>query len=419
MQYEKMEIHFAFYTRRILCYICPVKAKQSHAHRTKGKKHMEQKEQKKRNPGKWLVSLGFILIGAVCGILFMKSLDGLETAGASGGEKILKILVALVSMYAALILQIIIHEAGHLVFGLLTGYRFISFRVYSFMWMKDNDRIRFKRMSIAGTGGQCLMAPPDLKDGKMPVQLYNYGGAILNLIASAVFTGLYLLCPASSIFRPFLLLLVWIGVVFALVNGLPIRMGLANNDGRNAWDLARNPEAVRAFWITLKVNELSAQGIQVRDMPDEWFVVPDGEGMKNGITSSIGVFACGRLLDQGKVDESDALMERLLSQENGIPGVLRKLLVCDRIYAELIRENRPEALEVLRTKDQVKFMKSMKKFPSVLRTEYVYALLAEKDPQKAQKILEAFEKMARTYPNPKEIEIERERMDAAREAAAL
>ena len=380
---------------------------------------MEQKEQKKRNPGKWLVSLGFILIGAVCGILFMKSLDGLETAGASGGEKILKILVALVSMYAALILQIIIHEAGHLVFGLLTGYRFISFRVYSFMWMKDNDRIRFKRMSIAGTGGQCLMAPPDLKDGKMPVQLYNYGGAILNLIASAVFTGLYLLCPASSIFRPFLLLLVWIGVVFALVNGLPIRMGLANNDGRNAWDLARNPEAVRAFWITLKVNELSAQGIQVRDMPDEWFVVPDGEGMKNGITSSIGVFACGRLLDQGKVDESDALMERLLSQENGIPGVLRKLLVCDRIYAELIRENRPEALEVLRTKDQVKFMKSMKKFPSVLRTEYVYALLAEKDPQKAQKILEAFEKMARTYPNPKEIEIERERMDAAREAAAL
>ena len=209
------------------------------------------------------------------------------------------------------------------------------------------------------------------------------------------------------------------GIAYALMNGLPIRTGLANNDGRNAWDLARNPEAVRAFWITLKMNELSAKGVCLRDMPEEWFAVPDEEGMKNGITSSLGAFACSRLMDQGKFEEADALMERLLSQRNGIPGVLRKMLVCDRIYVELIRENRPEALEGLRTKDQVKFMKSMKKFPSVLRTEYAYALLAEKDPEKAQKVVEMFEKTARTYPNPNEIEIERELMETARKAAAV
>ena len=150
---------------------------------------MSQKETKKKKIGQILIPVCFVLIGAVCGILFMKYLDRPETAGTSGGGKILTILVALVSMYAALFLQIIIHEAGHLVFGLLTGYRFISFRVSSFMWMKDSDRIRFKRLSVAGTGGQCLMAPPELKDGKMPVQLYNYGGAIMNLIASAVCGG--------------------------------------------------------------------------------------------------------------------------------------------------------------------------------------------------------------------------------------
>ncbi|QTE73904.1 hypothetical protein JS518_13570 [Clostridiales bacterium FE2010] len=378
-----------------------------------------QKETKKRNIGQILIPVCFVLIGAICGALFMKYLDRPETAGTSGGGKILAILGALVSMCAALILQIIIHEAGHLVFGLLTGYRFISFRVYSFMWMKDNDRIRFKRMSIAGTGGQCLMAPPDLKDGKMPVQLYNYGGAIMNLIASAISGGLSLLCPAGSLFRPFLLMMLVTGIAYALMNGLPLRMSLANNDGRNAWDLARSPEAVRAFWTTMKMNELSARGVCLRDMPEEWFAVPDEEGMKNGITSSLGAVACSRLMEQGRFEEADALMERLLSQPNGIPGVLRKMLVCDRIYVELIRENRPEALEGLRTKDQEKFMKSMKKFPSVLRTEYAYALLAEKDPEKAQKVMEMFEKTARTYPNPNEIEIERELMETARKAAAV
>ena len=380
---------------------------------------MSQKETKKKKIGQILIPVCFVLIGAVCGILFMKYLDRPETAGTSGGGKILAILGALVSMCAALILQIIIHEAGHLVFGLLTGYRFISFRVYSFMWMKDNDRIRFKRMSIAGTGGQCLMAPPDLKDGKMPVQLYNYGGAIMNLIASAISGGLSLLCPAGSLLRPFLLMMLVTGIAYALMNGLPLRMSLANNDGRNAWDLARSPEAVRAFWTTMKMNELSARGVCLRDMPEEWFAVPDEEWMKNGITSSLGAVACSRLMEQGRFEEADALMERLLSQNNGIPGVLRKMLVCDRIYVELIRENRPEALEALRTKDQLKFMKSMKKYPSVLRTEYAYALLAEKDPEKAQTVMEAFEKAARTYPNPNDITIERELMETAREAAAV
>ena len=378
-----------------------------------------QKETKKRNIGQILIPAGFVLIGAICGVLFMKFLNKTETAGTLSREKILTILVLIVSMYAALFLQIIIHEAGHLVFGLLTGYRFVSFRVSSFMWLKDNDRIRFKRLSVAGTAGQCLMAPPDLKDGKMPVQLYNYGGAIMNLIASAVSGGLAMLCPAGSFLRLFLLMMMAAGVAFALTNGLPVKTGLMNSDGRNAWDLARNPKAVRAFWIALKTNELSVRGICLKDMPEEWFTVPDEEGMKNGITSYVGVFACSRLMEQGKFDEADALMERLLSQDNRIPGGLRKTMVCDRIYVELIRENRPEVLEGLRTKDQVKFMKAMKKFPSVLRTEYAYALLAEKDPEKARKVMETFDKTARTYPNPNDIEIERGLMETAREAAAI
>ena len=206
---------------------------------------MSKKETKKRKLGQILIPACFVLLGAGCGILIMKFLGKPGTTGTSGGEKILKILALVVSMYIALVLQIIIHEAGHLVFGLLTGYRFVSFRVSSFMWMKDNNRIRFKRMSVAGTGGQCVMAPPDLKDGKMPVQLYNYGGAIMNLIASAVSGGLALLCPAGSLLRPFLLMMLVTGIAYALMNGLPLRMNLVNNDGRNAWDLARNPEAVR------------------------------------------------------------------------------------------------------------------------------------------------------------------------------
>ena len=61
----------------------------------------------------------------------------------------------------------------------------------------------------------------------------------------------------------------------------------------------------------------------------------------------------------------------------------------------------------------------MKTFPSVLRTEYAYALLGEKDIDKAQKIKDQFEKCAKTYPYPSDIDSERELMEIAEEKFKL
>ena len=58
----------------------------------------------------------------------------------------------LLGLALAMVIHTVIHEAGHLIFGLATGYRFISYRVFQFMWIKQGGRIRFTRMSLAGTG---------------------------------------------------------------------------------------------------------------------------------------------------------------------------------------------------------------------------------------------------------------------------
>lgn len=78
------------------------------------------------------------------------------------------------------------------------------------------------------------------------------------------------------------------------------------------------------------------------------------------------------------------------------------------MYVEMISENRPDIIEGMRTSDQMKLMKSMKNNPSVLRTEYAYALLAEKNAAKAREIEKQFEKSSKSYPYPNEIEAERE-----------
>ena len=80
----------------------------------------------------------------------------------------------------------------------------------------------------------------------------------------------------------------------------------------------------------------------------------------------------------------------------------------ERIFCELVaKANVSEAMN-LHNEEHEKFVKSMKNTPSVIRTEYAYALLAEKDEKKAEELLAQFEKVAKTYPYPREIEGERE-----------
>lgn len=369
-----------------------------------------KKVKEKSSLTKYLPMVLFAAVGAACGFFAASYID---TITANTGQFILWFVLLLMGLYLAVFLQLILHEAGHLVFGLLSGYHFSSFRIMSFMWVKEDGVLRFRRLSIAGTGGQCLMAPPELTDGKFPVLFYNLGGVLANLLVSGIAWGLS--CTAAGV--P--LLFIWLrvlsitGIALALMNGIPMHMETVDNDGYNAFSLGKNPQAMRAFWVQLKVNQQVAAGIRLKDMPAEWFALPEPNAMGNSMVATLAVFTCNRMVDAHQFAEADALMARLLEMDSGIVGLHRSLMICDRVYIELITQNRQEVLAQMLTKEQRKFMASMKTFPSILRTEYVYALLGEKNPGKAEKVKASFEKCAKTYPYSNDIQSERELMALA------
>lgn len=372
-----------------------------------------QEKKKNRAWGTYIAMAISVVFGMVCGILIAAFIDNKFGEVVSLRQWLFFTALLLVGMYAAISLQLILHEAGHLVFGLMTGYRFSSFRIMSFMWVKESGRIRFRRLSIAGTGGQCLMLPPELVDGRMPVFLYNLGGVFVNLIVSAIAVGIYFAVSGIPFLSALLMMLAVVGVALALVNGIPMRTGTVDNDGYNAFSLRRSQEARRAFWIQMKINEQIASGVRIKDMPEEWFEVPSDEAMKNSMVATLGVYACNRMVDAHQFEEADKLMAHLLEIDSGIVGLHRNLMICDRMYIELITEKRKDLLDDFLTGEQKKFMKSMKKFPSVIRTQYVYALLGEQDMAKAEKFKALFEKCAKTYPYPNDVQSERELMEIA------
>ncbi len=366
---------------------------------------------KKKQKGTWRNYIGvwfFLLMGVCCGLLMGKYMVYALHSGKDRGKYLFILAGLFVGMYLMMYLHIIIHEGGHLIFGLLTGYRYSSFRIGKLMWIKEDGKIRFRKFSIAGTGGQCLMIPPEMEDGKIPFVLYNMGGALANIIAMLLFVLLYRLYGNSPFFSTLFLMAAIIGFIIALMNGVPMRLGTVNNDGYNALSLGKDKTALRAFWIQLKANEQVTRGVRLKDMPEEWFAVPSPEEMKNSMIAVMGALACSRLMDECAFTEAHQLMDQLLKMDTAIVGLHRNLLTCDLIYCELIDENRREKLDELLDKQQRSFMKSMKSFLTVARTEYVYALMAEKDTAKAAKMKERFEKTACIYPFSGDVESERE-----------
>ena len=371
-------------------------------------------QKKKRNLKQWIPMLFFMLIGAGCGILIVRFMDSSFETGRTIGQEIMTFAGLIVAMYLCILLHIVIHEAGHLVFGLLSGYQFTSFRVGSFMWIREEGKLKLKRYSLAGTGGQCLMSPPDLVDGKIPVVLYNLGGSLMNLITSFICGLLCFMIGKVTVISTILMIMVLVGIGSAAVNGIPMRLGTVDNDGYNAFSLLKNREAMYAFWLQMKMNDQISKGFRLKDMPDEWFLIPTEEGMKNSLIAAQGVFACNRLMDAHRFHEADELMEHFLEIESGIVGIYRNLMLCDRMYCEMIGPNRAEIVEGILTKEMKQFMKSMKTFPSILRTEYVYELLVTGNEKKAEKIKLRFDKMAEKYPYPSDIQSEKELMEYAK-----
>ena len=349
-----------------------------------------------------LAAAPMLAMGFACGILVGRYGLYAEESGLPGG-----VFGAMAVLFAgfvlAMYLQIAVHEAGHLVFGLLTGYQFCSYRLGSLMILREDGRLRLRRFSLAGTGGQCLMAPPPWSEA-LPVVLYNLGGCLMNLAASLVCFLLWL--PLRSHWLGALpLVCALVGLVYALLNGIPMKAGGVDNDGRNVRSLTRSPNARRAFWVQMKICEAQAKGLRLCQMPEDWFLWPE-EDLDNPLVASIGVFACNRLMDQQRFAEAQAAMEGLLAQNTGTPGLYRNLLTCDVIFCRLLAGDKEGAL-ALYTRELQSFMKAMKSFPSVLRTQYALAMV-EGNTAQAQRHLAAFEKMAKHYPYPADVESERE-----------
>lgn len=349
-------------------------------------------------------------IGLFCGPIiddFLKNSNGFL-------DVVIKILTFFVMVFMVYYIQTIVHEAGHLVFGLLTGYKFCSFRIGKNMFVIENGKLKCIKYGIQSTGGQCLMVPPNWQGDNTPYMLYHLGGSLLNLIVGLISFGLYLLFKNIPYLSLFLLLSSGICLLIVIMNGVPLKLGGVNNDGYNALEIWRNKKANKVMWQQLKINEMLMNGASLLDVPASWFVLPEADEMNNSIIATSAVYIQNRYLGNHQYDKALELAKSLINNENAIMGIHKNLLKLDVVYCELLKGN-TSAVDEFLDKDVKNTIKAMPTFISVLRTNYAIALLKDNDEAQAKKIMETFDKVATKYPYQGEVTIEKSLMEVAKQ----
>lgn len=337
-----------------------------------------------------------VLVGIVVGLCGMKLIlwlvDGGKpvvesaTEGTDYGLLGLSILLALVWLFVTVMIHLVIHEAGHLIMGLLTGYRFLSFRVFKLTLAKTDEGLRWKHFHIAGTGGQCLMELPEDQDiNTAPWFWYNTGGVLMNLLLVIIAILVLRTTEMGLVGFSFFLMLAFVGIAMALMNGIPMAAGGVGNDAHNLLSLWQHPELRRYFVRTLQMAGQLTKGKRLKELPKEWFVDKPAREDSPLLEIANRVNYMTLLEDQGRLDEALKVGEELMSLGKKLPQIYHLEVGGERVMLELLTSNRAEVVAELWTDTLEKYTVMNSKYsPIKCAVLFTYEQFFHHDKEKAE-----------------------------------
>lgn len=342
-------------------------------------------------------ALGFGLVVLLNG--YLKDFMSIYVENENELIELFKVYSLFLVFFIAYYIHIIIHEGGHLLFGIMTGYSFVSFRIGSFTIIKEEGKLKKKKFNLPGTAGQCLMMPPPLRDGEFPFIIYNLGGVLANLITSILLILIANLVKNNNIFLQGILVLAAAGGIFAvLTNGIPMKIGGVPNDGYNILSMLKDEEAQRGFYVQLKVNGLLTQGERIKDMSLEMFKVKEGSDLSNPLNTSLRLMEYSWYLDNLDFEKAKECINSFESSFDKLAPLFRNEINCERMFLELVGDCNKTIIEDLYDKNLKRYVKAGKFMISRKRLLMAYEGFYNKDKSKALSYYEATKDLAEKYP---------------------
>lgn len=327
----------------------------------------------------------------------------------------LRVVEGIVLFLLAFFLQVILHEAGHMVAAVVRGWSFIHFMILGIVLSRKDGKFHLSRFAVPGVGGQCLMMPPAEGDTDFGIAFYNAGGVLMNIVVSVLSVALFGCFSNSLIWdvNVFLVSLCFTGMFFALINGIPGVSGGVPNDGMNICKLRKDPFGTYVFLTTMRVMGKLQQGSSVEEIADEYLnkgYLTDGVKIDyanpiHGVAVNFDLSLAIARLDFGK---AHAIMDEIEPAFDEIVPIYQKEITYERVFLYLVAPREGFDVGQLIDLDTLRYFEMQTHFrPTALRVKYTFARLYECDEEKADYIYKQFYDVCKDYHVPGEVESEK------------
>lgn len=258
-----------------------------------------------KSSNKWLIVAILLYVVLIIPTQGLPATEDLVTIGICFFFLVLCVVIILSSVF--------IHELGHLTCGLLTGFKFESFRTLSFIAYRDEDgKIQSNTDQVTDYSGQCLMRPPERE--KFNPFWYLAGGVIFNLIAALIFFYLFYLIKDISVYaetfqeyliRSLMKLSIVTGLVLntymVIVNWFPIPFFV--NDGYQTRKARHNKNSYNAIYDYLMINSELNRGKSLKSYNMKHVKV-HSENLEDQVQMMSAIYVYERYMLKGKYDKA-------------------------------------------------------------------------------------------------------------------
>lgn len=314
-----------------------------------------------------------------------------------------------ISMVVFVLVAIISHELGHLVCGIISGYKFLSFRLFSFLWVEENGKIVARKSNdMKGVVvGQCMLRPVgNFEDFRYVI--YNLGGGLTNLLLSLILLPLSVWFMDNDVAYGVFLSGFVMNYMFAVANLVPLTSGGIPNDGKNVALAVKSEAAKRALWKMLVVNYEFMKGKRPRDFDGSDFELEDGVDISNYLIAYMRVLESERLHDLGQIDESFEILFKLPVDK--MPGYYKNGVLAELIYYySVYNKDEDKAKGIYAQKNVAKYLGRIKQ-PGIMRALAAYRFFIDGDREEGRRILGEAKRVNDEYPFPGIAAAERDRL---------
>lgn len=236
------------------------------------------------------------------------------------------------------VMQIIIHEAGHLLFGLITKYKLIMLRIFCFALVRGaNGRCSFRIYRCSGSYGQCLMLP--MGKEQYPYVLITLGGIIFNFITAALASMTIIL------YQPYLPFVHKLGVIlfgfygygFAALNLLRFSSSGATTDGSVLSALLKDYSARDCNKKQLKAAQYLIYGKTYGEIPLELLSVPVGAELSNPVIGYHKILESYYYMDHREWGSAKECLDLFCPYMEQLPTWLKNTVLMEQLFISIMQ----------------------------------------------------------------------------------